>query len=186
MKTNLKNGLILGAMALVALVLKKFYQTAEVPDLHWILAPTQAAVHSFTGLQFSYDASQGYINQAHQFVIAKSCAGVNFLIIAFCTSVFGFTPKIKGSHWQWLSLPVFLVIAYLLTVAVNAFRIVNALLLKGTYAAILPANRLHAIEGAIVYLAFLLMYYLLLHYCFTVYKNKQSPTPSDLPNNVTL
>ncbi|WP_299454786.1 exosortase K [uncultured Microscilla sp.] len=186
MGKKIKNGLILGVMGLVAFTLKKFYQTAEVTDLYWILAPTKVAVHSFTGLEFSYDASQGYINQAHQFVIAKSCAGVNFLIIAFCTSVFGFTPKIKGSHWQWLSLPVFLVIAYLLTVAVNAFRIVNALLLKDAYTAILPANRLHAIEGAIVYLAFLLIYYLLLHYCFTIYKNRQSLTSSGLPNNVTL
>lgn len=177
MKINIKNGLTLGVMALLAFGLKKFYQTASVHDLQWILAPTKVVVQGFTGLQFGYDASLGYINQTHQFVIAKSCAGVNFLIIVFCTSVFGFSLKIKTSHWQWLSLPLFLGIAYLFTVLVNAFRIISALLLKGIalpQALGVGANQLHAFEGIVVYLAFLLLYYLLLNYCLTAYQNKHT------------
>jgi exosortase K len=183
MKINIKNGLTLGVMALLTFGLKKFYQTASVHDLQWILAPTKAVVQGFTGLQFSYDASLGYINQVHQFVIAKSCAGVNFLIIVFCTSVFGFSLKIKTSHWQWLSLPLFLCIAYLFTILVNAFRIISALLLKGVA---LPqtlgfgANQLHAFEGIVVYLAFLLLYYLLLNYCFTAYQHRQTTTTAHI------
>lgn len=183
MKINIKNGIILGVMALVAFGLKKFYQTANVHDLYWILAPSKLVVQGFTGLEFSYDASLGYVNQAHQFVIAKSCAGVNFLIIVFCTSVFGFSLKMKPNHWQWLSMPVFLVVAYLLTVLVNAFRIISALLLKGAHLPQvfgLDPNQLHAVEGVVVYLAFLLLYYLLLNYCFTHYRQPRVAASVDI------
>ncbi|OJJ15765.1 exosortase K [marine bacterium AO1-C] len=151
-------------MTLVALGLKKFYQTAEVPDLQWILGPTKVLVQVFSGLSFTYDATEGYVNTAHQFSIAKSCAGVNFLIIVFCTSVFGFTLKIQNSVRQWISLPAFLGIAYGLTVVVNAFRIISALTFGQTQMMGIDANGLHEMEGVIVYLSFLLIYYLTMHY----------------------
>lgn len=166
MKTNIKNGLILGFMALVAFGLKKFYQVAEVPDLQWILLPTKTLVQGFTSLQFSYDPAQGHINTAHQFVIAKSCAGVNFLIIVFCTSVFGFTLRLSQFRQQLLSLPSFLGIAYVLTIAVNAFRIINSLVFNAAQIPGMNASQLHKTEGVIVYLSFLLIYYLTIHYFF--------------------
>lgn len=166
MKTNIKNGLILGFMALVAFGLKKFYQVAEVPDLQWILLPTKTLVQGFTSLQFSYDPAQGHINTAHQFVIAKSCAGVNFLIIVFCTSVFGFTLRLSQFRQQLLSLPSFLGIAYVLTIAVNAFRIINSLVFSAAQIPGMNASQLHKTEGVIVYLSFLLIYYLTIHYFF--------------------
>ncbi|HAS41144.1 MAG TPA: exosortase K [Microscillaceae bacterium] len=164
MNSTIKNGLILGSMAVVALGLKKFYQTAEVPDLQWILGPTKTLVQAFSGLSFTYDTTNGYVNLPHQFTIAKSCAGVNFLIIVFCTSVFGFTLKMKNSVRQWLSLPAFLGIAYALTVVVNAFRIISALTLGQTQWMGIDANGLHEMEGVVVYLSFLLIYYLTMHH----------------------
>ena len=173
MKSNINNWLIPGIMVLVALGLKLFYQTATVPDLQWVLAPTKVLVQSFTGLHFSYDATQGYVNTAHQFVIAKNCAGVNFLIIVFCTSVFGFSLKFALMRTQLLSVPVFLGLAYLLTVVVNAFRIISALIFSNSLIPVsgLDANRVHATEGVVVYLSFLLIYYLILHYFL-----RQKPT----------
>jgi len=164
MNSTIKNALILGSMGLVALGLKKFYQTAEVPDLQWVLGPTKMLVQAFSGLSFTYDATNGYVNIPHQFAIAKSCAGVNFLIIVFCTSVFGFTLKMQNLARQWLSVPAFLGIAYALTVVVNAFRIISALTLGPTQWMGIDANGLHEMEGVVVYLSFLLIYYLTMHY----------------------
>ena len=164
MNSTIKNTFILGSMAVVALGLKKFYQTAEVPDLQWILTPTKALVQTFSGLSFHNDATEGYVNMAHHFTIAKSCAGVNFLIIVFCTSVFGFTLKMKKLVHQWISLPAFLSIAYGLTVVVNAFRIIGALTFGATQWAGINGNRVHEMEGVVVYLSFLLIYYLTMHY----------------------
>lgn len=164
MNATIKNGIILTGMVVVAFGLKKFYQTAEVPDLQWILAPTKVLVQAFTGLSFTYDAVEGYVNIPHQMAIAKSCAGVNFLIIVFCTSIFGFTLKMHRSAHQWLSIPAFLTIAYLLTIVVNAFRIISALVLGKTSFMGLDANGLHEMEGVVVYLSFLLLYYLTMNF----------------------
>lgn len=163
-----QNGFILSTMVFIAFGLKVFYQTANTPDLQWVLAPTKVLVQGFTGLHFSYDATRGYVNIAHQFVIAKSCAGVNFLIIAFCTSVFGFTLKFAQMKVQLFSVVAFLGLAYLLTVVVNAFRIISALVFRNASVQVpgLNANQLHATEGVIIYLSFLLIYYLILNYCF--------------------
>src|SRR2546423_10968093 len=68
---------------LCALTLKQFYSTANVNELRWILAPTTVLVELVSGSRFEFESYAGYINSDHSFIIAASCAGVNFLLTAF-------------------------------------------------------------------------------------------------------
>ena len=70
---------IVGAAALI----KLYYSTASVNELRWILAPTTALVEFITGTSFEFESYAGYMSSDHTFLIAASCAGVNFLITSF-------------------------------------------------------------------------------------------------------
>src|SRR5262245_29995228 len=66
-----------------ALGMKWYYSAASVNQLRWILAPTTVLVEFITGRHFSFESHAGYMSSDHTFLIAASCAGVNFLITAF-------------------------------------------------------------------------------------------------------
>src|SRR6266581_9094745 len=63
--------------------LKLYYSTATVNQLRWILAPTTLLVELISRTRFEFESHAGYISSDHTFLIAGSCAGVNFLITAF-------------------------------------------------------------------------------------------------------
>lgn len=63
--------------------LKFYYSTASVNQLRWILTPTTLLVEFVTGRTFEFESHAGYMSSDHTFLIAASCAGVNFLITAF-------------------------------------------------------------------------------------------------------
>jgi hypothetical protein len=68
---------------LCALALKLYYSAASANQLRWILAPTTALVELVSGASFEFEANAGYLSGDRKFLIAASCAGVNFLITAF-------------------------------------------------------------------------------------------------------
>ena len=70
-------------VVLCTFVVKLYYSTASVNHLRWILAPTTVIVELVTGSQFEFESHAGYITSDRTFVIAASCAGVNFLITSF-------------------------------------------------------------------------------------------------------
>jgi len=78
----MKRKLIWSAQLLVvvlcALALKVYYSTATPDELRWILAPTTALVELLSGRSFTFESYAGYMSSDHRFVIAVSCAGVNF------------------------------------------------------------------------------------------------------------
>src|SRR5262245_21103434 len=72
------------AVVLVSVfALKLYYSSANANELRWILAPTTALVELVTGRSFSFEPYAGYMIEDHSFLIASSCAGVNFMITAF-------------------------------------------------------------------------------------------------------
>src|SRR5689334_5204226 len=77
----------LAVVVLCALALKFYYSTATPNELRWILAPTTALVELLSGRSFEFESFTGYMSSDHTFVIAVSCAGVNFLITADRKSV---------------------------------------------------------------------------------------------------
>ena len=152
--------LVLGAFVItVGGFLKYHYSTANADELGYVLAPTAAVVRLVTGAQVVAEAGAGYLSQELSILIAPSCAGVNFLVIAWCMLGLGFVRQVSLPHAKlaWLALSAAL--AYTTTVLVNAARIVFGSALQSAPPgwAPLPAEQVHRVEGVVVYLTALLV-----------------------------
>ncbi|HJZ81383.1 MAG TPA: exosortase K [Pyrinomonadaceae bacterium] len=146
-----------------AIALKYFYSTASVNQLRWILAPTTFLVELITGERFQFEPFAGYINGNHTFVIAASCAGVNFLLTAFLMLAVRKFWRERSQKIKWRFLPATALVAYVVTVVTNTIRITTAMQLRERHfaASWLSAGQLHRLEGIFVYFGFLLLLYVL-------------------------
>jgi exosortase K len=161
-KVTSKRTAQLVVVVLCAVAVKLYYSTASVNQLRWILAPTTAIVELVSGSRFEFESYAGYMSSDRSFVIAASCAGVNFLITAFLMlsvrKLWG--NRVKGTSWRFI--PFAAVCAYLATLVANTVRISTALQLRGTNqkAGWLSANQLHRFEGIFIYFGFLLLLFM--------------------------
>lgn len=145
----------------VAAGLKYHYSLARTSDLVWILYPTSQAVECISGLEFEPEQGEGYINRENGVVIAPSCSGVNFMIIAFCMAVFSFTHRFRDHGMKTAWFVGMIVWSYGITIGVNTFRILLAIRLYAEqirFGWITP-ERLHRMEGVAVYFIFLYLFY---------------------------
>jgi exosortase K len=119
-------------------------------------------VEYLSGIHFERDVDLGLVNHACRFIIVPSCAGVNFLTIAFCALFFSFVHRLNGMGLKSLWLGVSAASAYLLTLGANALRIIAAVYLwrADIYGGWMTVERVHRIEGAFIYFLFLLSAYL--------------------------
>jgi exosortase K len=150
----------LSVILLSAFLLKQHYSTASVNELRWILTPTTWLVQLATGQTFTFESNAGYMNGDHTFLIAASCAGVNFLITAFLMLSVRqvWLSRLRGMSWSVI--PIVAVGAYVATLVTNAFRIILALQMRsmelGAASSVTRAE-LHRLEGIVVYFGFLLL-----------------------------
>ncbi len=151
------------AVLLCALALKSYYSTATPDELRWILAPTTFLVELLSGWSFTFESYTGYMSSDHRFVIAVSCAGVNFLLTAFV--MLGLRRLWRGrfESVSWRFLPIAAGIAYVTTLIANTVRICIALEIQRHSVQVsgLSGNQLHRLEGIVVYFGFLLMLFVL-------------------------
>lgn len=156
-----KYGLFYVIGIVIAFALKYYYSKADAEALDWILAPTVRWVQVLCGITFEKQQGVGYINHKYQFIIAPVCAGVNFMVIAFSTLIFSFTHRIKTWKSKFLWMGSCLLIVYLYTILVNSLRIIPSIFLPqlDIYSGWITPERVHTIEGTIVYFASLLMLY---------------------------
>jgi exosortase K len=143
--------------------LKLYYSTASADELRWILAPTTAVVELITGVRFVFEPHAGYMNPDRSFLIASSCAGVNFLITAFLMLSIKRLVVDRRQETRWTYLTFALLIAFLTTLIANATRIIVAMQAgqssnENTW---LHSNEFHRLEGIIVYFVFLLLLFVL-------------------------
>ena len=153
--------LLATVVALVIWRLKRYYADARVDDLRWILDPTTRVVAALTGARFEWDAGQGYVSRERLFVIAKVCAGINFLIAAFGMTAWMLARRVVSAASLAAVLAVSLLIAYAAAVVVNAARISVALWLAahpGEHAW-MTAAQAHRVEGIAFYFGGLLLLY---------------------------
>lgn len=145
--------------ACITLSLKLFFSRSEPSELTWMLFPTTKIVEAFTGISFLYDSESGYRNLDAAIVIGKSCAGINYFIITLCMSVFSFMTSFKKR--KLLIFAVFVVAAYAVTVAVNAFRIIGGIALVniGEHFRVAITDSIHEAEGIMVSFFYLVLYY---------------------------
>jgi exosortase K len=148
---------------LTAVALKYFYSTANVNQLRWSLAPTTIAVEFITGQRFHFEPYAGYINSHHTFVVAASCAGVNFLLTAFLMLALGKLWRNRSRQVSWTLLPVAALVAYVATLIANAIRITTSIQLREMRIESdwLNAGQLHRFEGIFIYFGFLLLLYVI-------------------------
>lgn len=71
-------------------VIKYFYSRAGAPQLLWLLAPTAGWVSLLSGIPFEYIQKVGYVNHEMKILIAPSCSGMQFLLIAAAMLLFSF------------------------------------------------------------------------------------------------
>jgi exosortase K len=142
-----------------AFALKLHYSTASADQLRWILAPTAALVELVSGAAFEFESHAGYISRERGFLIANSCAGVNFLIAAFLMLSIRKLLGDRSKEIAWGSIPTAALVAYLATVVANTARITIALLLRQSSVEIgwLNPDQLHRFEGVVIYFGFLLL-----------------------------
>jgi len=148
---------------LIVLALKQYYSTASADGLRWILAPTTALVELATGAAFEFEPGAGYISDDRTFLIAPSCAGVNFLITAFLMLAVGKLLRDRSRNIGWRFIPAVALVAYVATLAANTVRIAIALRMHRTLLEIgwLNPDQLHRVEGIAVYFGFLLLLFVL-------------------------
>ena len=157
----LQNGLFLFLAAFLAVALKFHYSEAQSEDLAWILRPTAGLVEGISGIPFEKEAHTGFVSYARRIVIAPACAGVNFLIVAFCMAAFSGLHRIPQQSFKGLWLAGSMASAYGLTVLVNAVRIMVSIYSYDTdiYAGWFTPERMHRFEGVIIYFFFLCLFY---------------------------
>jgi exosortase K len=149
-----------------AAALKLYYSTASVNQLRWILAPTTVLVELVSGTKFAFESHAGYLSSDRSFLIAASCAGVNFLITSFLMlslrKLWRDGSRKGSASLAWRFIPAAALFAYLVTVIANGVRISIALHLQRMSQEFswLTPNQLHRFEGIFVYFGFLLLLFM--------------------------
>jgi exosortase K len=148
---------------LCALGLKAYYSSASPENLRWILGPVTWLTALLSGRSFNFETHSGYMSSDHTFLIAASCAGVNFLVTSFLMLTLNSLWKKKTAGVSWRFIPIAALTAYLATIVANTIRICIALELQQNPPQIgwLTGNQIHRIEGIVVYFGFLLLLFVL-------------------------
>lgn len=159
------------AGAVFVLGVKLFYSQADADELKWILAPTSRWVSILSGISFEYMAHTGFVNHDIRFIIASSCSGIQFMLIAAATLIFSFVHRAGGADGtghmavgiRWTAFSV--VSAYLFTILVNGLRIMLSIYIPGPLEmpgldlGWLTPSSLHTLIGTVTYFSSLLVLY---------------------------
>lgn len=147
---------------LCALTLKLYYSKASANQLRWILAPTAALVELVSDTSFEFESHAGYISKDRSFLIAPSCAGINFLIAAFLMLSVRKLLRDRSQDNGWGFIPAAALVAYLVTLVANTVRIAIALWLgRLPEISYLDRDQFHRVEGILVYFGFLLLLFVI-------------------------
>jgi exosortase K len=153
----LENGLVVGVALACAYAMKASYCHAGFDALRWMLAPTMRVVEWLTGATFELEAHHGYLSRDLLYQVVPACAGVNFLIIAFGCLTCGLVQAQPSRARRLLLLPLGAAVAYVTTILANATRIALGMYLHAAGAALGPLTpeRVHHLEGVVVYFGYL-------------------------------
>ena len=129
----------------VIIIIKVFYGHAAASRLTWILTPTAWWVRTLSRIPFEYDPIAGYVNYPLRFIIAPSCSGVQFMMIAIAMLIFSYVHRMdtkkKKIIWTLFSFGI----SYLSTVFINGFRILLSIYLPASLPVWLHNPRLYEV-----------------------------------------
>ncbi len=146
---------------LMALAVKQHFSQARPEDLIWILKPTAGLVSLLNGDVFIFEAGAGYACHVRNVIIAPACAGVNFMLMAFGMAVFSGMRHMRGWRHGAAWLLSCLLASYLLTLVVNALRIMVSIYTynSGAFVDGMMWERIHRLEGIVIYFFFQYLFY---------------------------
>lgn len=162
----------------IAVLLKAHYSKAGSDELDWILQPTSALVELGSDIEFEKESLEGYVSQDKRIIIAPSCSGVNFMIIAFCLFTI---PVIHLFHSKIIKLKFLFsgcLLAYGVTLLVNTIRIIASIHLYNAdiYNGWITPDMVHRVTGIFIYFFFLYIFYFMI--CSGVYYLKNTQVDS--------
>ena len=131
--------------------LKRYYADAPVDDLRWMLAPTARVVTATTGVRFERQSGEGYVSYARRFVIAKACAGINFMIAAFGMIAWTLRARARSVAAAATLVGAGFAASYATAIVVNAARIDIALWLADQPVRLMTPSQVHRVEGITCY-----------------------------------
>lgn len=151
------------AAAGIFVLLKYLHTCLGTDDLYFLLAPVNRVVALVTNSQAIYTEENGYFHAALNIYIDKSCSGFNFWILCFMIGVFRAArlPCAQIMPYNLGIIPVLLLISWLITVFVNASRILTAIFLQQLSPDFMKSQQhwAHQTTGIFIYLFFLLLFY---------------------------
>lgn len=147
-------------------LLKWWYQSATVDDLHFLLAPVSRLIIWITGSDVVYLFDEGYLLLTSNVLIDKSCSGFNFWMITAISLLIISWPFIKNRLQTILVFPIAYIIAYLATLLINTSRIISILMIQTITQIDSPI--LHRAEGILIYVTGLIS--VVLMYRWTIEK----------------
>lgn len=161
-RTRLRFVLQLVSVIVLAAALKFAYSRSSVNELVWVLGPTTSLVEIVTGEEFKFESYAGYMSRDQSFLIADSCSGVNFMIVAFLVLAAIKMRKGWNDTAGWSFLPIAAFVAYGTTLVANTVRIAVAMRQHRMYPDMIWVNpeQMHRFEGIFIYFGFLVLLYL--------------------------
>lgn len=151
----------------IVFILRYFSKVTDSNVINWMLAPTVWWAGILSGLSFEYLPHQGYAIHSYDFLVAPSCSGIRFMMIAILMLTFSslhqFEKKRSGYLWFCFSIGF----SYIATILVNGLRIIASIHLPvlvkraGLFSGWLTPDRLHTLTGTVIYFSSLCILYLL-------------------------
>lgn len=150
---------------LLFLVLKFGYTIADTNDLFFLLRPTDTLVGLLISSKSVYFADKGFYYNDLNFIINKSCSGFNFLLLCFSMFAIVAFKNINLIKQRIVIIPAALLLAYVVTIFVNASRIFVSIVLQNQVTHFLSQKSIeivHETIGIVTNLSFLILIYILL------------------------
>jgi len=145
--------------------LKFVYTITDNNMLLFLIKPTNSLVSMIQSSSWVYTNDAGFYHETLNIIIDKSCSGFNFMILCYTVFSFTFLKFIKQGIFQLLSIPVSLILAYIITILVNTSRISISILIEKKIN--LQLSWLHEAQGVFIYLSFLIGFYMVLNHLLT-------------------
>lgn len=149
--------------AIALFILLKFWMgTFDNNQMIFLLGPVNQIFGFIAGSDSIYSATNGFYHEGFNIVIDKSCSGYNFLLLCFLLLYFLVVKYMKRESMKWMMLPGALGLAFILTVFINASRILisSAIQQKLLTYLELDSGIIHESIGVVTNLSFLIIIYL--------------------------
>ena len=147
-----------------ACLLKVGFHDWPVEALKWLLWPTAKLTAIISGESFVWIKSTGYsswFQEQTRYLIDKSCAGLNFFVLALLLMVFTRVRGPLGKLQTYGRFGICVGAAYLATLVANSLRISLAIFLENISLVATYAREFHREQGMFIYLLCLITVYFL-------------------------